>query len=249
MVAKYSNNEFLERVKQCGVTNIEIIDEYKTSRQKIKVRCKIDGYEWMIGPAFLLMGQGCPKCSCAIPYTIDTFKEKALKIHPNIEILSPFVNTYTPIAVKCLRHDYHWKPLPKSLLSGSGCPHCKYKNQGITNDCIREIFKVDLCSTHIYSNGCEVRKQIRPDFFFKYRDKSILIEYNGAQHFKPIAFNKYSIEKSKENFRQQVIRDVWLKNYCDNNGIMYFEIDGRKVTGIKIREYIKQIKDTVDASF
>ena len=53
---------FINEFKEIN-DNIEILGEYKGSKVKIKVRCKLDGYEWSATPNNLLRGYGCPKCS------------------------------------------------------------------------------------------------------------------------------------------------------------------------------------------
>lgn len=56
-----THEEFMERLHQVN-PNIEILGTYITSTTKIKVRCKIDGYEWEVKPTKLLNESGCPKC-------------------------------------------------------------------------------------------------------------------------------------------------------------------------------------------
>ena len=42
--------------------NIDVLDEYKNARTKLKCKCKIDGYEWNSTPNDLLHGYGCTIC-------------------------------------------------------------------------------------------------------------------------------------------------------------------------------------------
>lgn len=57
-----SKENFLEDLKKVN-TNVEIIGEYKSAKEKILCKCIIDGYVWEITPDNLLRGEGCPKCS------------------------------------------------------------------------------------------------------------------------------------------------------------------------------------------
>ena len=85
-----THEEFLERfyVKNKNADNIEILGEYVSSKSKIKVRCKIDGYEWEATPNNLLKGQGCPKCSGNIRNkTTEYFINELKEVNENIEIL------------------------------------------------------------------------------------------------------------------------------------------------------------------
>ena len=59
--ANKTTEEFKQEIKEIN-DNIEILGKYTNDRTKIKVRCKLDGYEWEATPNNLLSGQGCPKC-------------------------------------------------------------------------------------------------------------------------------------------------------------------------------------------
>lgn len=59
---KKTTEEFKQEIKDVN-DNIEILGEYKGALTKIKVRCKIDEYEWETMPNSLLNGYGCPKCN------------------------------------------------------------------------------------------------------------------------------------------------------------------------------------------
>ncbi len=56
---RVSPTEFKERV-ELNNPDIELLEEYQTSRTKIKVRCKVCGNIWKAHPAHLQKGTGCP---------------------------------------------------------------------------------------------------------------------------------------------------------------------------------------------
>ena len=62
MVRRLTHEEFVNRMREIN-NDIEILGEYINANTKIKVRCKIDGYEWEATPNNLLSGNGCPKCN------------------------------------------------------------------------------------------------------------------------------------------------------------------------------------------
>ena len=61
MGRKRTHEEFI-KLMQNTHPNIEVLGTYVTSNTKIKVRCKLDEYEWETRPKDLLRGHGCPKC-------------------------------------------------------------------------------------------------------------------------------------------------------------------------------------------
>lgn len=62
---KLTHEEFLDKFYKVNTHahNIELLEDYTGYSDKIKCKCKIDGYEWGARPYTLLNGHGCPKCS------------------------------------------------------------------------------------------------------------------------------------------------------------------------------------------
>ena len=59
---KYGHQEFVDKLQKIN-PNIEILENYVHSTQKVKCRCSICGYMWFAEPRKLLEGRGCPKCN------------------------------------------------------------------------------------------------------------------------------------------------------------------------------------------
>ena len=102
--------------------NINIIGKYINNHTKIKCKCNIDGYEWLMTPTSLLKGRNCPECSNKKYRTDKEFKDEISKINKDIEILDDFVNTTAKIKCKCKICNHQWSVKPYSLLIGYGCP-------------------------------------------------------------------------------------------------------------------------------
>ena len=141
MVRKLTHEEFMKRfyVKNKNAENIEILGEYVNNKTKIKVRCKIDGYEWEITPNHLLNGYGCPKCSGKYK-TTEEFINELKKINNNIEVLGEYVNAKIKIKCKCRIDGHEWEATPNSLLKGQGCPKCYENRRGDTLRLTHEEF-------------------------------------------------------------------------------------------------------------
>ena len=77
--------------------------------------------------------------------------------------------------------------------------------------------------------GKIIKWYIKSDFYMKKDGVEFLIEYQGVQHYEP--GKRYG----KKAFARQQIRDAWLRTYCKDKGIKLFEIDGRKITGDRIK--------------
>lgn len=74
---------------------------------------------------------------------------------------------------------------------------------------------------HVY-----VPKNIRPsgncyvDFMVIRKQKEYVIEYNGRQHYEFVS----RFHKSKADFDAQLVRDAYIKAWCDENHITFIEI-------------------------
>ena len=56
------------------------------------------------------------------------------------------------------------------------------------------------------------------------KNKIIIIEYNGEQHYKPVRFNGRSQYMANKCLKRQKIRDVELREYCKNKNYILLEV-------------------------
>lgn len=122
MPPQRTHEEFVELMRQKN-TNIIIRGRYEQSNTPIQCECKLDGYVWYPKPNKLLQGRGCPRCAKKEPYS-ESFLRRFTELHPNIELLSPFVKGDKPVRCRCKIDGYEWSPVPYSLIKGFGCPKC-----------------------------------------------------------------------------------------------------------------------------
>lgn len=59
---------------------------------------------------------------------------------------------------------------------------------------------------------------LRMDFEIKYDDKTLYIEYDGVQHFKPQQFGSISIEQAQQAFNKTQLHDQLKNKWCEDNG-------------------------------
>ena len=122
---KKTHEQYVEEVK--GIYPfIDVIDQYVDSRTKIKHHCKMDGHIWSVAPYVILRGSGCPKCSNNAKKTTAEYINELSKINNNIEVLDDYINAVTPIAHRCKIDNHIWDAAPCNILSGKGCPVCKF---------------------------------------------------------------------------------------------------------------------------
>lgn len=215
-----THEQFTKEINQIH-PNLEILDIYKNNYTKIHIKCNICNHSWETTPKQLLHLKNCPSCSRHIPYTKETFQQKLNDLESNLVIISEYINANTYITVQCKKCGYQYKVLPSNLLSGSKCPKCKqskgeYKiSQYLQNKDIK--FIKEYCIHSSFSN----RKYIKVDFYLP--DYNIFIEYNGIQHYQPVAFDG-NIDKANIRYEEQVIRDKELREYSIENNYKLIEI-------------------------
>ena len=129
---KKTTIQFTEELNKIN-SDIEVLGEYINANTGISCRCLKCGYPWNEGewtprPSNLLHGRKCPNCSGHRRYTQESFERVVYSKNNDIKILGKYVNTSTPVLVKCKLCGKLWKPTGESLLLGKGCSNCKQKN-------------------------------------------------------------------------------------------------------------------------
>lgn len=124
------------RVKQLkSLPNIEFIGwigEYKNSRSKANVRCKIDGSEWSSTVHSLNAGYGCKKCARLIIENAKRIPEskriEQINSLSNIEFLGwacEYKGNRSRAIVKCKICKREWTATVQTLIDkASGCKDC-----------------------------------------------------------------------------------------------------------------------------
>ena len=184
--------------------------KYIDAKTKVKVKCNVCSHEFEAKPLHLFNGHGCPKCARALVgkkcrNSTDKFIEKANKVHNYKYDYSKvtYVTNRVNVCIVCPIHGEFYQT-PHSHLSGRGCPKCLYKSQYSPDWLGKQRFDI---------------------YIPKY---NIAIEYNGEQHYKPMAkfggvigYNKtverdsHKLEKCKANNCKLYV----LRYNCKNNDL------------------------------
>lgn len=125
---RHSEEDFVKLLSERN-PNIEPLEAYKGSKERIKCRCKKCNYVWNPQAASIVKTNpsGCPRCAGTLKLDTKSFTELMKNVNPNIEILGEYVNTETGIKCRCRNCLYEWSPKPHSLKAGHGCPYCSKK--------------------------------------------------------------------------------------------------------------------------
>jgi hypothetical protein len=120
-----THEEFLEEMATLH-PNIEVLGHYVNRVTYVKLRCKIDGYEWSKQPKSLINNRtGCAKCARNAKLTHTEFIQQVSELYPNVKILSTYSSMRKKIHCKCNIDHYEWYPTPEHLTRRlQGCPIC-----------------------------------------------------------------------------------------------------------------------------
>ena len=155
-----SHEDFVSELKQFN-PNINVVGEYINCSTKIEVCCLICNHLWYVTPNSLLRGSGCPKCANNQKKSHNRFIFEMEEYNPHVEILGTYVNSHTPLKVKCKICGNEWMCKPMRLLHGAQCqncikPHTSFMEQFILISFQKVIGKDEVKSRNTTAIGLEL---------------------------------------------------------------------------------------------
>lgn len=226
------NNEIIDN-KLKG-RNVIRLGNYINVDYKIEWQCLECNEKWFAIPYSVVnMETGCMKCGGRFPISNEIFDERIK--NRNILRLDNIINCRTKIKFECKECSYIWMTVPDAIMRGGGCPACSFgKNENLTYEILNKNMINVIRQFNIDVGG---QRPYRLDFYFE--EIKLAIEYNGAQHYRPVKFGGMSQQDSETNFIKQQARDKYVREFCKNNGIKLIEIDGRKYQNNKLKDYLE----------
>lgn len=220
-----THEHFLSRLGNKLGDNYELLGKYVNGKTKIRMRCNKCGLIFDSLPGHILEGKGCPECwkeenGIHFRKSHETFLSQISEIWGNdYQLLSQYVKQSEKVEVLHQKCGRIFKATPDSLLRGSGCPHCKesHGEKYISSWLISH--GIDFKPQYKFDD-CVYKDRLRFDFAILENGTVVkLIEYQGIQHYKPIA-----AFGGEESFKIQQEKDAIKKNYAIAHNIELLEI-------------------------
>ena len=247
----------------------EIIEDYIGSEEHIKLRCKIHPEEiivttpYSIKTIFTLHDENgniigtkhlCKKCK-----DLEEIAKKLTVIKKEIEETFPgkfdlsestiekvFVSEKSGhklvlTNIKCNKCGNVFKADIYDIRNSRVCKFCDLKSSGeIKTKTVLD--RLGISYTEQKLNNHAVPKEIRSmgifiDFCLEYNGKEIWIEYNGSQHYK---FST-KFHQNMDEFKNNILRDLYERKYCEENGILLIEIPYTFDTIDKIQNLLQKV--------
>lgn len=227
----YTTEEFIEKSKNIFQRNDWSYEKttYKGNDKKVGINChKQDEFGKEHGMFYVTphahigkMHSGCPKCSGKYGGQ-ERFEKLVEQKYGKYYDLSKTIykTALTPITVICPVHG-EFKTKPNWMLSDRGCPYCSSSNVEIE---IKSMLDKENINYEYKARNKQLPflDGLEIDFFIP--SKSIAIECQGIQHFKPINFFG-----GKEKYEEQIKRDEKKKLLCEQNNIKLLYYSNLKI--------------------
>lgn len=214
----YTNEEFLKIVKE-KLDYIEILDEYKGTKEKVRYKCLKCGYINSKRAGNLIEGHGCPHCKALNDrLSHSDFIERMKNINPFLEIIGEYKTCTTPLEARCSVCGKIFSTKPEGLLRKTGCPYCNLSKGErdvsifLDRNCIKYVQQKKYDDLTGLGGG-----KLAYDFYLP--DYNLLVEYQGKQHCEPI---KGFVEG--ERFEHVKEHDYRKKKYAEKHNIQLLEI-------------------------
>lgn len=190
-------------------------------REKAHLICSIHG-SFSMSIANHLGGQGCSKCGTERTKNIllkdsSTFFKECNETHKNYYDYSKSVykGAFEKMLIICPKHGEFYQSA-KVHSSGSGCSKCLNFRGENTISSILDQQSITYEKQKTFK-GCIYKGLLKFDFYLP--DFNMCIEYDGAQHFKPVVY--WGGDKSLKIQRE---KDSIKTNYCKTNGMPLLRI-------------------------
>jgi Zn finger protein HypA/HybF involved in hydrogenase expression len=181
---------------------------YKRSNKKIEIICKKHGM-FSQRPNDHLNGSGCPKCGIhkrakSHTLTSEEFLRQCKEVHGDLYDYSKvnYVNNQTKVEIICKKHGSFYQSVGSHITQRSGCPMCNAsKGEILTEKYLNDNGIIYI--RQMTFDGCKGVRGWKLKFDFYLPHYNILIEIDGAQHFKVGKIgNHYMTQNDFERIKQ-----------------------------------------------
>lgn len=220
-------------VQECKDKGLDIpFDTYKGATTKIRFICSICGKLYPQEPYAHLKGEGHYKCNGGHKKTTREYIEECKEKHLDLPV-DEYDGENTEIYHKCLICGKHYKITPKMHLRG--VQHRVHFSFSTGEKLIyRWLLEHDYRFKYQKRFGDLRTGKVNLSYDFYLPAIGVLIEYQGQQHFRPMAFN-HGLEK----FKRQQINDARKADYAKKHNLILLTPDYHIDTYDKIDSYMR----------
>lgn len=240
-----TQEQFAEEVANLTDNEYIVVGEYTGATNKVSVQHRICGNSWRVSPnSFLSRGTRCPTCVRSMTaqeqrHSTEQFIKKLEERFPKeYTVLSEYTGSKKKVLVRHNRCGNEWEIKASHLLHHNMCPRCKSsRGEALIRKYLTNM-GLEFTEQQTFPN-LELKKPLSYDFYIP--SQQLLIEYQGIQHYEPIAHFG-----GAERFKLQQESDKRKRKYANEHGLLLVEVPYSLDTIEKVSAYLeKEIKFVV----
>ena len=215
-----TTEEFVEELSK-KYPKIKVLGDYIGVDNKIRVKCKECGEEWVTTPTTLLNRNTkndtkCPKCCVRNYIREDEFLKRLKENNPKVSYASGYHGIVYNARFKCNMCGYEWEANAGNVLRGTACPKCCVSRGASRIRYYLESKNIEYDMEYRFKD-CKDINCLPFDFYLK--DYNTCIEFQGGQHY-------FSVEHfgGEEKLLYTQRHDAMKKEYCESHNIKLITI-------------------------
>ena len=230
-LVKKTDKQFRQEVYTLVGDEYTFLDKYVNTKTKLRVRHNECGNIYEVTPSKFLFGRRCPYCAGLVKKTDTLFKKEVLDmVGDEYTFLDKYVNAYTKIRVKHKECGNVFEAYPTNFLRGHVCPFCNNPKGETTINKILKTLGIDYETQKTFKD-LKDKDYLSYDFYIP--SQSILIEYQGIQHYQPV--DHFGGETK---FKNQQKHDLMKLDYAKEHGYNLIAVPYTEDTFSKIKKYL-----------
>jgi hypothetical protein len=240
MPRRKTDAEFKQEVYNLVGNEYTFLDTYINDKAKLRVKHNKCGNVYAVAPHDFLKGIRCHICSSKAQRKLNTqFRKEVYDLVGNEYIfLDSYINTRTKIRVKHNKCGNIYKVKPTAFINGSRCPFCSSpKGELIISKILNKLsihYEPQKTFDDLKDRDC-----LSYDFYIP--SQSILIEYQGQQHYEPIDYfggvNQFKIQQKHDKMKA----DYAKSHHYNLIAVPYTEDTLSKIKNYLIKHGLKNI--------
>lgn len=230
--SKKTDVKFRKEVYNLVGDEYTFLDPYVNANTKIRVKHNKCGNIYEVQPSNFLHGGRCPYCAGYIKKTDTKFREEVYNlVGDEYTFLDKYVNSNTKLRVKHNRCGNVYSVRPTDFISHqTRCPYCNSPKGETIITKILDTLNINYKAQKTFDD-LKDNQPLSYDFYIP--NQSILIEYQGIQHYQPIDyFGGISA------FKKQQKHDKLKLDYAKDHGYTLITVPYTVDTFSRIKKYL-----------
>lgn len=230
---KKTDVQFKQEIFELTGNEYTFLDPYVNAHAKIRVKHNKCDKVYRVEPSSFLQGCRCPYCAGNILNTDNQFNQKIKNLVGNeYTFLDSYVNRFTKIRVKHNQCGNVYMVTPGNFLCGYRCPYCNSPKGEVNISKVLKSLGIKYESQKTFDD-LKDKDCLSYDFYIP--DQSILIEYQGQQHYEPVDYFG-----GESQFRIQQKHDRLKSDYAKDHNYKLIAVPYTEDTFSKIKNYLLQ---------